>query len=243
VKKVVSMLSTGELDAEVVDNQGELDGSGAVGPEGRCARNEGVSILGKMLGETVVCDASGLLESGDALANLHVHPTIGVSEVPKVVQEDDFVGKEGEVHLHVLVTSHGSTIIKICNIHASESRIRSGNYAVDEDFCHGESGTLGGSRSRVVEMVPAGTIADTMCLSFGGANGGFLLAVGYHHWLEKPLAYVLTYDKEHKAQWLASIDLARDRFEHRREFAASSIRRQRETMEAWLGQIRDLPQP
>jgi hypothetical protein len=64
-----------------------------------------------------------------------------------------------------------------------------------------------------------------------------------HHWLEKPLAYVLTYDKEHKAQWLASIDLARDRFEHRREFAASSIRRQRETMEAWLGQIRDLPQP
>ena len=122
---MVSILATGELDAEAVDHQGELDGSGAVGPEGRCERNGGVSILGKMLGETVVCDASGLLESGDALANLHVHPTIGVGEVPKIVLEDDFVGKKGEVHLHVLVTSHGSTVIEVCNVHASEARIRS----------------------------------------------------------------------------------------------------------------------
>ena len=38
---------------------------------------------------------------------------------------------------------------------------------------------MGGGRSRVVKTVPAGTIADTMCLSFGGANGGLLLAVGY----------------------------------------------------------------
>jgi hypothetical protein len=59
-----------------------------------------------------------------------------------------------------------------------------------------------------------------------------------HHWLEKPLAHVIGYDKDHKAQWLASIDLARARFTNRREFAASSLRQQRETMENWLAQLR-----
>jgi hypothetical protein len=33
------------------------------------------------------------------------------------------------------------------------------------------------------------------------------------------------------------VDLARHRFQYRAEFAASSISQQRETMEAWLGQI------
>ena len=58
-----------------------------------------------------------------------------------------------------------------------------------------------------------------------------------HHWLEKPLAHVIGYDMEHKAQWLASIGLARARFTNRREFAASSLWQQRETMETWLGQL------
>ena len=29
-----------------------------------------------------------------------------------------------------------------------------------------------------------------------------------HHWFVKPLSHVLEFDKEHKAQWLASVDLA-----------------------------------
>jgi hypothetical protein len=61
--------------------------------------------------------------------------------------------------------------------------------------------------------------------------------LGYrdHHWLVKPIAHVLSYDKEHKAQWLASIELARERFLHRQDFVASSMRQQREAMNAWLG--------
>ena len=58
-----------------------------------------------------------------------------------------------------------------------------------------------------------------------------------HHWFAQPIAHVLEYDKEHKAQWIASVDLARYRFTYRAEFAASAVRQQRETMEAWLGQI------
>ena len=68
-------------------------------------------------------------------------------------------------------------------------------------------------------------------------------SLGYrdHHWLDKPLDHVLEYDRDHKAQWLESIYLARERHTNRREFAASSLRQQRETMAAWLGQIEELP--
>jgi hypothetical protein len=58
-----------------------------------------------------------------------------------------------------------------------------------------------------------------------------------HHWYAKPIAHVLDYDKEHKAQWLALVDLAQYRFTYRAEFAASTVRQQRETMGALLGQL------
>ena len=63
--------------------------------------------------------------------------------------------------------------------------------------------------------------------------------IGYrdHHWFAKPIAHVLDYDKEHKAQWLASVDLARYRFKYRAEFTALTVRQQRQTMAAWLGQL------
>ena len=55
-----------------------------------------------------------------------------------------------------------------------------------------------------------------------------------HHWLSDSCTHVCTYDLEHKSQWLASIELARVRFDNRHEFEASSIRRQREFMESWM---------
>ncbi len=60
--------------------------------------------------------------------------------------------------------------------------------------------------------------------------------LGYkdHHWLSDSCTHVCTYDLEHKSQWLASIELARVRFDNRHEFEASSIRRQREFMESWM---------
>jgi hypothetical protein len=44
----------------------------------------------------------------------------------------------------------------------------------------------------------------------------------------------LGYDKEHKAQWLASLDLDHARFTNRREFTAPSLWQQSDTMESWL---------
>jgi hypothetical protein len=67
--------------------------------------------------------------------------------------------------------------------------------------------------------------------------------LGYrdHHWFAKPLAHVLEYDKEHKAQWLESVDLARYRHTNRAELAALSLRQQRESMAAWLDPVPELP--
>jgi hypothetical protein len=177
VEKMVSMLAAGELDAKVMHDQGKLDGSGAVGPEGGCARNGGISVLGKMLGETVVGDATSLFEAWDALTDLHVYPSIGVDKVAKIVLEDDLVREEGDVHFHVLVAIHGSPVVEIFDVHTGEPRTGSRNRAVKEEFGGGERGTLGGCRSRVVETIATGTVADTMGFSFGGANGGLLLAV------------------------------------------------------------------
>jgi hypothetical protein len=46
-----------------------------------------------------------------------------------------------------------------------------------------------------------------------------------HHWQEKPMSQVMGYKKEHKAQWLAPVALAPDRF---RESAALSLHQPQE---------------
>jgi hypothetical protein len=53
------------------------------------------------------------------------------------------------------------------------------------------------------------------------------------HWLSE-LTKVLQYDLDVKAQWLASIELARERFDARQELNANAMRTQREFMEQWL---------
>jgi hypothetical protein len=53
------------------------------------------------------------------------------------------------------------------------------------------------------------------------------------HWLFEQ-AKVLKYDLDVKAQWLASIKLARERFYARQELNAYEMRTHRECMEQWL---------
>jgi hypothetical protein len=55
-----------------------------------------------------------------------------------------------------------------------------------------------------------------------------------YHWLAKPLAHVLVYNLEHKAQWVDSIELARTCFAKWHKFVASSTRCQHEFMESWM---------
>ena len=55
-----------------------------------------------------------------------------------------------------------------------------------------------------------------------------------HHWLQQPVATVLGYDLEQKAQWLASLALARVRYSNRAEFEDASVRQQRLALAQWL---------
>jgi hypothetical protein len=65
---------------------------------------------------------------------------------------------------------------------------------------------------------------------------GSIAGLGHkdYHWSAKPIAHILEYDLEHKAQWLGSIELARTYFVYQHKFEASSIRHQREFMISWI---------
>ena len=54
-----------------------------------------------------------------------------------------------------------------------------------------------------------------------------------YHWFDKPLTHVLQYDTEHKAQWIASVELARERHANAHEYESATIRRQRDLMLSW----------
>jgi hypothetical protein len=84
--------------------------------------------------------------------------------------------------------------------------------------------TLSPTNRHIIEDLNAQILAK---LNAGTAG------LGHHeyHWLGKPMAHVLEY-KEHKAQWLASLDLARARFANCRKYTALSLPQQRHTMEA-----------
>jgi hypothetical protein len=63
-----------------------------------------------------------------------------------------------------------------------------------------------------------------------------------HHLLAKTLAHVLSYDLDHKSQWLESIALARIWFVNRHEVESASVRHQREFMVSWLSEGTDPPE-
>ena len=55
------------------------------------------------------------------------------------------------------------------------------------------------------------------------------------HWFSKPRTVILQYDQHLKSQWLASVELARERYANRHELATASVRQQRRFMTNWLG--------
>ena len=56
------------------------------------------------------------------------------------------------------------------------------------------------------------------------------------HWVSQPIAVVLRYDLQVKAQWLESVALARERYTARHELNHATMRMQRDLMDQWLTQ-------
>jgi hypothetical protein len=92
---MVNMGATHIFDAKIVNDQGKRNGAGAMGPKGRCSFDGAIPKLGKVLGELIVGNATGLFESGHTLSNFHVHPSVSsIFESVQVILGDDFVRKK-----------------------------------------------------------------------------------------------------------------------------------------------------
>ena len=79
--------------------------------KGKGSRDGGVSKLGKMDLEPIVCNAAGLFQDRHAFAYLQVHPSVGC-ELVEVVLGDDFFRKYVQADVHILILRHRSIIIK-----------------------------------------------------------------------------------------------------------------------------------
>ena len=99
--------------AKVVNNQRERDAAGAVLPEGRGAGNWGIAIFGQMVDESVLSNATGLLQSRNSLPNFHVHMAI-VGKFVEFVGVDDVLQYFVELDAHVLVAGHGGCRSRSC---------------------------------------------------------------------------------------------------------------------------------
>ena len=91
VQKMKGMLFSNVFNAEVIDHKGEVDRASFVGPQRRCQLLRMIPKFGKVLGESVVGNPSGLFEAGHAFSYLHIYPAIGCGDGMEFVLVDDLV--------------------------------------------------------------------------------------------------------------------------------------------------------
>ena len=90
------------FDSNVVNNEGERDGSGLVDVEAWGVLGRVVVTSGKDLFKLLVGEFAGLFETVDGLINNHVDVTVGANFVLQVVFTDDFLGDVASMNAHVL---------------------------------------------------------------------------------------------------------------------------------------------
>ena len=76
LEEMVSVLVTDILDAKFINDKDKDNGMPFVAPESRCDVALGVSMVGEVLGEETVCQATHLFQSVDPFGDLKVHPII-----------------------------------------------------------------------------------------------------------------------------------------------------------------------
>jgi hypothetical protein len=79
-EKKQSVLASNVLDAEIVDDKREVNRASVVRPQRRCAGDGAIAKGGKVGGETVVGDATSLLQPGHPFSDFHVNSAVGRGE-------------------------------------------------------------------------------------------------------------------------------------------------------------------
>jgi hypothetical protein len=77
----------------------------------------------------------------------------------------------------IFIPGHWSTIVKILDVEGTKPCVERGNAAVENKFGGEEAGCFCGGRTRKIEAISTGTVADAMGFGLGGAKRCFLLAV------------------------------------------------------------------
>mgnify|MGYP006175787709 CR=1 FL=1 len=91
LEEMVSMLTTDILDAKVINDKDKDNGMPFVVPESGCDVALGVSMLGKALGEEIVCQSTHLLQPIYPFGDLEVHPIVE-RKLGEVIFVDEFLG-------------------------------------------------------------------------------------------------------------------------------------------------------
>ncbi len=75
-----------------------------------------------------------------SLSNLDVYPSVRSDYVVKAVMDDDFVGDDFEMEMHVFRVRHGGIEVEIGEVHAQKLSPRGTDGGIDKEFGHGEIG-------------------------------------------------------------------------------------------------------
>ena len=99
--------------------------------KGKGSRDVGVSKLGKMDLDPIVCNAAGLFQAWHAFAYLQVHASI-VCELAEVVLGNDLFKKYVQAYLNILIARHRSIVIIFFNIQSEETGTGGGYGAIQK---------------------------------------------------------------------------------------------------------------
>ena len=120
VDEVVGVLLADIFDAEVVDNQHELDRAPGVAPEPGCRRGFMVAGGVEALAQEVVGELAGLRKSVGAADDLEVHPLVA-DECVEVVLGAELLGDVCIFYADVLLAFHlGRLEVEVARVEAGK---------------------------------------------------------------------------------------------------------------------------
>ncbi len=103
---------------------------------------------------------------GEDLSNLDVYPAVRNDNVAKVVMDDDFVGDDVKMEMHVLGVQHGGMEVEIGEVNAQKLGPRGIDGGIDEEFGCGEIGRWCALVAWIVNAIAANGEPNPMLLFF-----------------------------------------------------------------------------
>lgn len=165
------------LNAKVVNNQREGDGTSLVFEETGCVFRLVVARGREMFDEPIVGNFAGLWEAIHAFTNLDVNVAI-VDFVREVVLVHDCFGYEVDWDAHVLVLCHGSFEVEVLDVGSEELGVWGRKNAVKEDFGRCEICSFGADVAVVDNSVAPDGESNAFLDCFVGFVGGNNAQVG-----------------------------------------------------------------